>query len=197
MTGLEDVVEHAGFAAEARRSAGLADRDRAGCDLRAFHPREMDQFAVGVDDGNVHLPVPAFWLRLRRRPSPAWRDRARSTRRREYRTASLRVCRPPRACRRGRRRWACANVGELTAAMAQAARVIETMVRIIVLPVEVSCSWLSVRRGIQSDLERRPLAIPAIGDPRRLQRAVRLLLRGRHEDPGARLHLLASCPFRR
>src|SRR6266850_8123686 len=35
--------------------------------------------------------------------------------------------------------------------------------------------------GVSS--ERRPLAIPAIGDPRRLQRAVRLLLCGRHKDP--------------
>src|ERR1700722_14299813 len=57
VTGFISVVEQPGFTTEARRGAGLALRDRAGGNLCAFHPREMDQLAVGVDDGDIHFPI--------------------------------------------------------------------------------------------------------------------------------------------
>src|SRR5450631_1434665 len=57
MAGFKGVVEQPRLPAKARRGAGLADRNRTGGDLRALHPREMHQFPVGVDHGDVHLPV--------------------------------------------------------------------------------------------------------------------------------------------
>src|SRR5207237_4375794 len=41
MASFECVVERTRFAAEAGRGAGLAHRNRAGGDLRAFHPLEL------------------------------------------------------------------------------------------------------------------------------------------------------------
>src|SRR6267378_2415144 len=60
MAGFKRVVEQTGFAAEACRGASLAHRNRAGSDLRALHPREMHQFAIGIDHGDAQLPVSLF-----------------------------------------------------------------------------------------------------------------------------------------
>ena len=132
VTGFIGIEEHAGFPAEARRGAGLADRDRAGCDLRAFHPLELDQFAIGVDDGDVHLPVAALGFGFGRGHHLLGALEPDRYRHREYRTASRRACHPRTVAPAARRRLGLAKVAELTAARAQAARVIETIERIIV-----------------------------------------------------------------
>src|SRR5450756_2494925 len=83
----------------------------------------------------------------------------------------------------------CARVGELSTAMAQAARVIETIERItssrlvfVLVPGTVNIGAIPAPES-----KGRPRSVPAIGDARGLQAAVRLLFRGRDEDPGAGL----------
>ena len=120
--------------AVARRSAGFAlgnvDRGK----LRAVHTREVDEVAVGIDNGNVQLPAMLGGLGLNRGDqllrslqtdrSAVWNIERRAIRR----TAGGR-----RRCWCGWRYGVCAWRGALITAEPQAVNDVNTSVRIRIL----------------------------------------------------------------
>src|ERR1700676_2514168 len=66
MASLEGVVESARLTTVARCSAGFALGDVDRGELRAIHAREVDEVAVGIDNGDVQLPAMFGGLGLNR-----------------------------------------------------------------------------------------------------------------------------------
>lgn len=67
MPGLVGVVEDPAFAPPTCGRACLVLRDGDGGQLSSVHPDEIQEFAVRVDDGDVHLPIALLRLRFRGR----------------------------------------------------------------------------------------------------------------------------------